>query len=149
MLDLPPASLNLRRHGDSQTVLQLFFLALAVLCYIAAKAKHSPVMPAEVYGEWVTSYPAENWAVSLMLASAVYLAGILINGTWKWSPALRLIGAAWHTITLGMFSIGSSEAQFGDVFSLATALLMGINGWFCWLNIMDLRRAVQNDPSNT
>ena len=125
-------------------MLQLFFLALAVLCYIAAKAKHSPVMPAEVYGEWVTSYPAENWAVSLMLASAVYLAGIIINGAWRWSPALRLTGAAWHTITLGMFSIGSSEAQFGDVFSLATALLMGINGWFCWLNIMDLRRAVGN-----
>lgn len=147
MLDLPPASLNLRRHGDSQTVFQWAFLVMAVGSYIAAKMKDTPVMPAEVYGEWVTSFPAESWATSLMLASAVYLAGIMINGTWKWSPALRLTGAAWHTITLGMFSIGSAEAQFGDLFSLATAIFAAIHAWFCWLNIMDLRRAVENEPT--
>jgi hypothetical protein len=109
--------------------------------------KDTPVMPAEVYGVWVTSFPAESWATSLMLASAVYLAGIMINGTWKWSPLLRLTGAAWHTITLGMFSVGSAQAQFGDLFSLATAIFAAIHAWFCWLNIMDLRRAVENEPT--
>lgn len=101
-------------------------------------------MPAEVYGEWVTSFKAETWAISLMLASFVYLLGIIINGSWKWSPALRLTGAGWHTITLGLFTVGSSAAPYGDPFALATAIFACVHAWFCWLNIMDLRRAVRN-----
>lgn len=147
MLDLPPASLNLRRHGDSQTVFQWAFLVMAIAFYLAAKAKETPVMPAEVYGDWVTSFQAETWAISLMLASTIYLCGIIINGSWKWSPVLRLIGAGWHTTTLGLFCVGSAQATYGDPFALATAVFGVVHGWFCWLNIMDLRRAVENEPN--
>ena len=117
---------------------------MAVGSYIAAKLNDGPVMPHEVYGVWATSIPAEQWALSLMLASAFYLVGIVVNGGWRWSSALRLIGAAWHTITLGLFSVSAFSAQFGDLFSLATMILSVLHGWFCWLNIMDLRRAVRN-----
>ncbi len=144
MLDLPPASLNLRKHGDSQSVTQWWLLAMSVGSYVAAKMNDGPVMPHEVYGEWATSFPAENWAVWLMLASFVYLIGIILNGSWRWSPLLRLIGAAWHMLTLGLFCISAMTAQFGDLFSLATGILTVLHGWFCWLNIMDLRRAVRN-----
>jgi hypothetical protein len=144
VLNLPPASLNLRLHGDSQAVTQWWLLAMSIGSYVAAKLSDDPVMPGIIYGDWATSFPAESWAVWLMLAGFIYLAGILINGAWRWSPALRLIGAAWQMMTLGLFSVSAFTAQFGDLFSLATAILTVLHGWFCWLNIMDLRRAVRN-----
>ena len=117
---------------------------MSIGSYVAAKISNDPVMPGIIYGDWATSFPAESWAVWLMLAGFIYLAGILINGAWRWSPALRLVGAAWQMMTLGLFSVSAFTAQFGDLFSLATAILTALHGWFCWLNIMDLRRAVRN-----
>jgi hypothetical protein len=148
MQDLPRASRNLRKHGDSQSVTQWWLLAMAVGSYIAAKISDEPVMPALIYGEWVTSFPAEDWAIWLMVAAFVYLAGIMLNGSWRWSPLPRLIGAAWHMLTLGLFSVSAMTAQYGDLFSLATAILTVLHGWFCWLNMEDLKQAVKYGPDN-
>lgn len=144
LLDLPPASLNLRRHGDSQSKTQIAFLVIAIGFWIGAKLKDSPVMPAAVYGEWVVSFPAEWWAASIMLASAIYLSGILINGAWRWSPLLRLSGALWHIVTLTAFVIGASSAEYGDFLTISCGVFAVKHGWFAWLNAGDLCRAVRN-----
>lgn len=130
---------NLRRHGDSQEVLQWAFLVLAFGFWAAAKAQDDPIMPAAVYGEWVVSIDAEIWAGSIMLAAGLFLLGIIINGRWKWSPALRLAGATWHVVTLGVFSISAASAQYGDFMTLAAGVFCGVHAWFAALNICDLR----------
>lgn len=139
----PPSSYNLRKHGDSQTVMQEAFLLLAILFFVAAKLKDTPVMPAAVYGEWVVSIDAEAWAVSIMLASVVYIVGIVVNGNWRWSPALRLIGAVWHVFTLGAFTIGCSPAAYGDSFALGCAVFGLVHLRFAWWNMCDLWRAIK------
>lgn len=141
---LPPASKNLRRHGDSQTVFQIMLLGMALVFWIFAKVKSGPIMDAEIYGAFVTRYPAEWWAASLMLASGGYLAGILINGNWRWSPALRLIGALWHVVTMSMFVIGGMHAPHGDVIMIWGASILIVHLFFAAWNATDLGRAVQN-----
>ena len=143
MIISPPSSQNLRKHGDSQAVVQGAFLLLAILFFIAAKLKDRPVMPAEVYGDWVVSIDAEAWAASIMLASVVYIVGIVVNGNWRWSPALRVVGALWHVFTLGAFTIGSGAAIYGDNFALGCFVFMLVHGMFVYWNACDLWRAIK------
>lgn len=137
----PPTSKNLRRHGDSQLVFQLMMLGIAVLFWAAAKATDHPVMPSMIYGDWVTSIDAELWASSIMLASFVYLLGIMINGEWRYSPVLRLIGAAWHVVTLTAFITGAMGSQYGDPVVMMCIGAGGVHIWFVGLNIDDVRRS--------
>lgn len=118
-------------------------MAMAMLFWVFAKMSDTQVMPAEVYGAWVTSYPAEWWAASIMLASAAYICGILINGAWRWSPALRVIGAAWHVITLSAFVVSAMSARYGDFFVLSSGVFAVVHMWFLSLNAGDLMRAVR------
>jgi hypothetical protein len=141
---LPPASKNLRRHGDSQTVFQAMLLGMALVFWIEAKIEDGPIMAPEIYGDFVTQYPAEWWAASLMLASGCYLAGILINGNWRWSPALRLVGALWHVTTMALFVVGGMDAKHGTVIMIWGASILIVHLFFTAWNVGDLTRAVRN-----
>lgn len=146
-LFLPPWSRNLRKHGDSQIVLQCAMFTIAALFHIVATVADAQSMPTEVYGEWITQYPAEWWAQSIMLASTLYIIGIIVNGNWRWSPVLRLIGAAGHVIILSAFVIGAKDATFGDFFVLICLVMAGMHTVFmCW-NIGDLARAFGRDDA--
>ena len=136
---------NLRRHGDSQEVLQWAFLVLAFGFWAAAKAKESPIMPSEVYGAWVVSIDAEIWAGSIMLAASLFLMGIIINGRWRWSPLLRLCGALWHVGTLGIFAISAAGSEYGDFMTLAAGVFCGVHAWFFALNLADFRWALKRN----
>lgn len=142
-----PVSLNLKRHGDSQTVIGWAFLFISICHWISAKLSETPMMPREVYGDWVVSIDAEIWASSLMAASTLLLVGVRINGDWRWSPALRFIGSLWHCVTLFAFAVGAFGTQYGDFFVVATGSFGAIFAWFACLNYSDLLRAVRNDRS--
>lgn len=139
----PPVSRGLQRHGDSQFVVQCMMLSIAVMFWIAAKASDDPVMLPDTYGVWVTSIDAELWAASIMAAAFVFLMGILINGEWRWSPALRLAGALWHVLTLGAFCVGAAGTAHGSPVVMMCAGALGVHGWFSWINLADLRRSVR------
>jgi hypothetical protein len=139
---LPPWSANLRKHGDSQLVMQWCTLGLSALFYGRAVASDGQVMPAEVYGEWVTHYPAEWWALLIMGASTVYIVGILINGHWRWSPVFRVIGAGAHVTVMAAFVVGAIGATYGDFFVLI-CLVMGLqHAVFLAWNLIDMSRAI-------
>jgi hypothetical protein len=141
---VPPASRNLRRHGDSQTVVQLAFLGMSVAFWAAAKLRDAPVMDERIYGKIVGAYPAEWWAASIMIASTVYLAGIIINGSWRWSAGLRLLGAVWHGLTLSLFTYGGATAEYGDPIMIWGGTALGMHLLFIGWNIGDFSRAVQH-----
>jgi len=138
---LPPWSQNLRRHGDSQLVMQWCTLGLSVLFYLRAVLSEGQVMPAEVYGAWVTDYPAEWWAMLIMGASTIYIVGIVINGYWRWSPVFRVIGSGLHVTVMAAFVVGAFGAAYGDFFVLI-CLVMGVqHSVFLAWNMGDLMRA--------
>lgn len=139
----PPVSPGLQRHGDSQFVMQCMMLAIAVMFWIAAKAMAAPLMAADTYGAWVTRWPADLWAASIMAASFAFLMGILINGEWRWSSALRLAGAVWHCVTLLAFCMGAAGAPHGNPVVMMCLGALGVHLWFVWLNVGDLRRSTR------
>lgn len=119
-------------------------LGMAFVFWMFAKFKAGPIMAPEIYGTFVTQYPAEWWAASLMLASGAYLAGIIINGNWRWSPALRLCGSVWHVLTMALFVAGGADAKHGDVIMIWGASVLVMHVFFTVLNIGDLARTVRN-----
>ena len=139
----PPWSKNLRRHGDSQYVVQWMMLAISIMFWIAAVVTSVPVMEADTYGVWVTSFPAEVWAGSIMLASFVYLLGIIINGEWRWSTVLRCIGAVWHVLTLAAFCLEAWGTAHGNPVVMMSTGALGVHVWFAALNMGDLWRAIE------
>lgn len=138
---LPPWSRNLRRHGDSQLMMQIATMALSILFYLSAKLQTDAIMPAEVYGAWVTEYPAEWWAILIMAASTIYIVGIVINGHWRWSPAFRVLGAAAHVTVMSAFVLGAWGAPFGDFFVLICLVIGVMHLAFLGWNLGDLARA--------
>jgi hypothetical protein len=142
----PPWSRNLRRHGDSQYVVQWMMLAIAIMFYAAAVLTDAPVMQADTYGAWVTSFHAEVWAGSIMLASFVFLLGIIINGEWRWSTVLRCIGAVWHVLTLAAFCVGAFGTAHGSPVVMMSMGALGVHVWFAALNLGDLIRAIKGTP---
>lgn len=136
---------NLRRHGDSQEVIQWGFLGIAAAFWTASVLKSGPVMKPETYGTLIVQWPTQFWAGSLMLASGLFLLGIIINGRWKWSPFLRLAGATWHCFTLLAFSFGGATAEFGENLAISAGVFAVIHFWFAALNLSDLRFALRSD----
>lgn len=132
---------NLRRHGDSQEVTQWAFLAISAAFWAAALLQDGPVMRPQTYGPWIVTWPTQWWAGSLMLASATFLLGIIINGRWRWSPLLRLIGAAWHSTTLGIFCAGGIVAPYGENLAISSGVFCAVHLWFAAMNAADLRQA--------
>ena len=134
----PRASRNLRKHGDSQEVQQWTLLALSLAFWLRAALSDHEVMSVSAYGEWVTAFHAEWWAGSIMLASGLYLLGIYINGNWRWSPLLRLIGASWHIATMGIFVYGAASSPDGDFIVLTSGTFCGLHIVFASWNFTDL-----------
>jgi hypothetical protein len=142
-LSFAPWSQNLRKHGDSQTQVQIAFLLMGIAFWVMAKSTDEPIMSSRAYGDLIGSYPAELWAASVMLASAVYLAGIIINGIWRGSAILRLIGALWHVITLSLFAWGGFHAPEGKHLFAWSAVALFLHGRFLIWNLGDFARAIR------
>ena len=41
----------------------------------------------------------------MSMAAFVHALGVRINGEWRWSPALRLVGMAFHTLMFAFLAI--------------------------------------------
>lgn len=54
---------NLRRHGDSQEVVQWMFLAIATAFWAATWFKVGPVMRPETIPDALAELPAAPWAI--------------------------------------------------------------------------------------
>ena len=59
----------------------------------------------------------------MSLAAFVHALGVRINGTWQWSPALRFVGMALHTVMFGFLAAKGFGSTGFYTYSWATALL--------------------------
>ena len=145
MLTCAPASQNLRRYGNVQVFVQAHFLVMGIAFWFVAKKLDVAVMSTRVYGEVIGRYPAEWWAGSIILASGIFLAGIIINGNWRWSVCLRLIGAAWHVLTLSAFAHGGATAPEGMHLLIWACVALSMHVFLLWWNLGDFARAVRSE----
>ena len=94
---------------------------------------HSPINWIEVGGVrhiWIGE--------ALALAAFVHALGIRINGQWRYSPALRLVGMTIHLgIFAGLALSGWGSSAFYTYAWISAALLTGV-----WSSARDLYRAL-------
>lgn len=136
-------SKNLKKFGQQQMAVQIImFLVGVIYCFAAALTK-GPVMDGSVYGPSVTSVPAEYWSWPLLVGTMIYMIGLLLNGNWRWSSALRTFGSVSNTIIPFLFCYLAAGTSSLNPFVVATAVTGAFNLWFVFLNIGDLYRAVK------
>jgi len=144
MLDCSPASRSLRRFGGIQAFVQMHFLVMGLAFWLVARSFDTPIMDAEVYGPFIGSYPAEWWAASVILASFLFMAGITINGRWRWSAGLRLLGAFWHVLTLSAFAHGGWTAPQGLHLLIWACVALSMHLFLLWWNLGDFSQAIRS-----
>ena len=120
-------SKNLKKFGQQQMSVQIVIFLVAVIYCLAAAIFTTPVMDGSVYGNSVTSVPAEYWSWPLLVATMIYMT----------------YGSISNTIIPFLFCYLASGVSSLNPFVVATAVVGSFNLWFVTLNIGDLYRAVK------
>ncbi len=115
--------------------LSLFITGFA---FFLASALWPDAMSPEVYGNAAYDISAETWALGFMGNAAAILYGVKINGRWRWSPWLRLVGWAGLAVLFGTLVVSSFTAPFGSVVVIFGAMFAVWCGLFLRSNIRDL-----------
>lgn len=138
------SSKYLKEYGQVQEFCALFFFAIGAVSYVAALVSRFALLPAEVYGDFVTSIPAWVWAAALMAGSSVYYLGIQINGHAPVvSSSLRLAGAVSHMATLLFFVIGAAVTAGAEFFVISCSAFVCVFAVFAGMNLLDLIGALR------
>lgn len=136
-------SLGLHKWKQVQYAAQLGQALLGLFYCIAAATNSDPVMDAAVYGNIVTSVQAEWWSYPTLVFPLIYIIGIEVNGNWRWSPAVRMLGAAGSAGLCAAFSFLAYTPGPWSPFVLITGGWSILNLWFLWINLGDTLRAVR------
>jgi len=121
---------------------QLSFAIRVFLCgllfYIWSSMLPGAMAP-EVYGQAAFDIEAETWSIGFMSAAGLILYGVIINGRWRWSPILRLLGFFALLLMFTVLVLSSISAQFGSVVAIFGGLFFipEIVG-FIRVNILDM-----------
>lgn len=138
------ASKNVREYGHHQLMVSVLIAWGAVYFTFAALTSDNIIMAPSIYGEWVTGFQAEYWSIPILISALVHILGVKINGMWRWSGLLRVVGCVINAAVLLSFvggalgsSMGDPVVAFGGGFAIAYI-------WFTMLNIGDLSRAIKS-----
>lgn len=69
------------------------------------------------------------WAWLVLAASVALLSGTIINGRWRYSPWLRLLGSLANALTIGILSMDYPILSGVAIFC----------SWFVFLNVSDVK----------
>lgn len=70
-----------------------------------------------------------QWAWLVLAASTALVAGVKINGRWRYSPHVRLAGSFANALTIGILSMRYPVLSGVAIFY----------GWFVFLNVSDVK----------
>jgi len=73
------------------------------------------VMPPEVYGAMAHNIQSSIWSLGFMSSSGMVIYGISINGRWRWSPLLRIVGYVMLLMMFSFLAVSSLFSQYGAV----------------------------------
>ena len=60
----------------------------------------------------------------MSMAAFVHALGVRINGHWRWSPALRLLGMAFHTLMFAFLAVRGVGTTGAYTYTWITGLLL-------------------------
>lgn len=134
-------SFKLSRHKSAQTAFGALALFYGFGFFGAAMAGWDAMMPQQ-FGELAVSAEVEAWAGMQFCASVMLALGLLVNGRWRWSPALRMVGAGVIAALCAVLSLSAFTAPEGTAFFIFCTGFAVFGGVVAWWNLVDLRSAM-------
>jgi len=72
-------------------------------------------------------------ALLILFSGVIHALGIRVNGSWRWSPALRVIGMAAHASAMTWLALSAFVATFGSLHGVASGVVTyGPLAWAFW-----------------
>lgn len=132
---------KMARFKQWQVVLATQALATSIIMFALGSLGWTAMDPAQ-YGGMAVSFEIEDMAGLQMCGAAMLACGLLINGRWRWSPALRLLGAAIVTPICVMLAFSAAMAPDGWPITVYLAVFASTLSPLLWWNLVDLRAAI-------
>ncbi len=85
----------------------------------AAAFNGEPLLWADLH-----NHEALLFGQAMSVAAFVHALGVRINGTWKWSPMLRLLGMVAHTLMFAFLAFKGFGQTAGYTYGWITGLLL-------------------------
>lgn len=81
--------------------------------------------PSPIY--WLDAVDQASLAHFMILASLIHSTGVSVNGRWRYSPALRILGLSMHTSVIGVFVVEGNFSSATYTYAwICLALLYGV-----------------------
>jgi len=128
-------------HKSAQCTFGALALFYGIGFFFAAIAGWDAMLPQQ-FGELAVSGEVEAWAGLQFSASMMMALGLLINGRWRWSAALRFAGSAIITLLCCILAYSAWTASEGVAFMIYCAGFALLGAVVAWWNLVDLRAAM-------
>ena len=133
------------QRPQSQRNMSVRVMASAALFWAGSLMSPNAMGPS-IYGEIAFSFEIEAWVSGFILGAALLAYGVTINGAWRFSPLLRIVGLS---ILLALFSAlawSAFQAPSGVIiWSWSIPCLLWPCANFLRLNLVDVWRRWRDD----
>lgn len=129
------------RHKSAQIAFGALALYYGFAFFGAAIFGWDAMRPDQL-GELAVSGEVEAWAGLQLSASVILALGLLINGRWRWSAGLRMLGTGFITLICAILSYSAATAPAGTAFMIHCAGFSVFGAVVTWWNLVDLRSAM-------
>lgn len=124
---------------------QWAFAGLALFygfAFFVAGVSGLQAMAPDDYGDVAVSLEIEGMAGVQLTASLMLALGLLFNGRWRWSAALRLAGALILIAMCVLLAVSAAMAPTGWPVAIYCTGFAGFGAVVAWWNLVDLRAAI-------
>lgn len=132
---------KLTRFRSAQWALAILALYYGSAFFIAGMSGLQAMAPQD-YGDLAVSFEIEAMAGVQLSAALMLSFGLLFNGRWRWSAAMRLAGAVALAALCAMLSASALEAANGWPVAIYCSGFAGFGVLVAWWNLVDLRAAI-------
>jgi len=132
---------KLARHKGVHVAFAILALFYGFAFFALAVSGWNLMLPNQ-FGDLAVSGEVEAWA-GMQLCGSLFMAfGLLINGRWRWSPALRLVGSGIVAALTSVLAYSASTATEGAAFMVYCSGFSAL-GWFVsFCALVDFRAAL-------
>lgn len=134
-------SFKLSRHKSAQSAFSILALFYGFSFFGAAIAGWDAMQP-DQFGALAVEGEVEAWAGLQLCASVVLALGLLVNGRWRWSAGLRMVGAGIISALCSVLAYSASTASEGVAFFIYCTGFATFGSVVTWWNLVDLRSAM-------
>jgi hypothetical protein len=107
------------RRRQVELISALYALGFGLYVATAALANHSPPIAWLGY----STQAQLGIAQAMCIAAFIHALGIRINGHWRWSPVLRVIGMTTHVCVMGLLTYRGFGTSAGYTYTWITAAM--------------------------